>query len=64
MGSKSIDEWCRTHSLSRSYFYVLQKRGQAPRIFRVGKCVRIADEANAEWIAARSAASVSAPVTA
>jgi predicted DNA-binding transcriptional regulator AlpA len=60
MGSKTIDEWCDAHSFSRAFYYELRKRGQAPRTFRAGKCVRISDEANAEWIVAREARSAPA----
>ena len=57
MRSYSLDAWCEMHGFSRAYFYMLDKRGQAPRSFKVGRCRRISDEANAEWITAREAAS-------
>jgi predicted DNA-binding transcriptional regulator AlpA len=59
MKSQSIDEWCKAHGLSRSFFYLLQQRGEGPRSFKVGRVTRISDAANAEWVAAREAASQS-----
>lgn len=55
--SYSIDEWCERHGIARSFFYKLQSQGQAPRIFKVGRLTRISVAADAEWIAAREAAS-------
>lgn len=57
MTSLSIDEWCKAHRFSRAYFYLLIKRGEGPRTYKVGRCRRISDTANAEWLAAREAAS-------
>jgi predicted DNA-binding transcriptional regulator AlpA len=57
MNSISVDEWCRLHRVSRANFYVLQQRGEGPRIFKIGRLTRISEAANAEWIAAREAAS-------
>jgi hypothetical protein len=34
-------------------FYILDKRGEAPRTFNAGKCRRISDEADVEWTRAR-----------
>lgn len=56
MKSQSIDEWCKSHGLSRSFFYALQARGEAPRTFKVGRCTRISEAANNEWILEREAA--------
>jgi predicted DNA-binding transcriptional regulator AlpA len=55
MASKTIDEWCRSHRLSRSTFYNLKKIGKAPRTINIGTAVRITDEADKEWSAAREA---------
>lgn len=55
MGSKSIDGWTKSHGLSRGFFYVLKKRGQAPQTFKVGRAVRISDEANDAWVKQRQA---------
>lgn len=57
MKSYSLDQWLALHSLSRPFWYKLVNRGEAPRAFRVGRCVRISEEANAEWLKAREAAS-------
>lgn len=57
MKSQSIDEWCKAHELSRSFFYALQARGEGPRTFKVGRCTRISQIANDEWVQAREAAS-------
>ncbi|WP_018260002.1 hypothetical protein [Methylobacterium sp. WSM2598] len=53
MSSKSIEDWCRSHGLSRSTFYNLKKIGKAPRTFNVGSAVRITDEADRDWCRAR-----------
>ncbi len=60
MRSYSIDEWCKLHSLSRAFFYKLNKAGKAPRSFKVGAATRISEAANAEWLAAREADRVAA----
>jgi len=39
---------------------LLEKRGEAPRTYRIGKFRRISDDANREWLAAREAASAPA----
>ena len=57
MRSFSIDDWCELHSFSRAFFYKLASQGRAPATFKVGRCTRITEEANAAWIAARQAAS-------
>lgn len=45
----SIENFCKTHDLSRSAFYDLQKVGKAPAIMRVGRRVLISAEAAREW---------------
>jgi predicted DNA-binding transcriptional regulator AlpA len=57
MKSLSIDQWCEAHGFSRAYFYLLTKRGEGPRTYKVGRCRRISDVANNEWVAQREAAS-------
>ncbi len=59
MTSLSIDAWCQAHGFSRAYFYLLEKRGEAPKSFKVGRCRRITEAANLEWVHAREAASES-----
>lgn len=62
MPTKTVDEWCDSHNFSRGFFYILQKRGQAPRSFKVGSRRLISDQADAEWIQAReSEAATTAP---
>lgn len=56
MKSQSIAEWCAAHDLSRSTFYALKSKGEAPRTFKAGRCTRISEAAAAEWLAAREAA--------
>lgn len=55
MLSYSIDEWCKMHGLSRSFFYKLQSRGEGPNTFKVGKLTRISEEANRLWVAGKEA---------
>jgi hypothetical protein len=57
MSSKTIQQWCDSHHISRGMFYILDARGEAPRTFNAGKCRRISDEADAEWVRAREAES-------
>jgi predicted DNA-binding transcriptional regulator AlpA len=56
MRSFSIDEWCELHGFSRSFFYKLDRKSEAPKTFTVGTCRRISEDANREWIAARESA--------
>jgi predicted DNA-binding transcriptional regulator AlpA len=53
----TISEWCETKRISRSLFYILDRRGEAPRTFRVGKRRLISAEADAEWVRKREAKS-------
>jgi predicted DNA-binding transcriptional regulator AlpA len=55
MKSYSLEQWLALHSLSRPFWYKLVERGEAPRSFRIGRCVRISEEANTEWLRAREA---------
>jgi predicted DNA-binding transcriptional regulator AlpA len=56
MRSFSIEQWCEMHGFARSTFYKLVSANVAPRRFKVGRSVRISDEANTEWLRAREAA--------
>lgn len=60
MVSLTIDEFCAAQKISRAYFYLLLKRGTAPRAYKLGKTTRISEEAVREWIAAREAEAVAA----
>jgi hypothetical protein len=55
MKSYTVREWAGLHGFTREYFYTLKERGKAPRFYRSGVCIRITEEANAEWLAAREA---------
>jgi len=52
----SIEEFCRSISISVDMFHKLQRLGQAPRVMRVGKRVLISADAAKEWIAEREQA--------
>jgi predicted DNA-binding transcriptional regulator AlpA len=58
--SLTIDQWCERHNLSRSTFYKLKKLGKAPRIIKVLEAVRITEDADRQWCAAREAEAVAA----
>jgi predicted DNA-binding transcriptional regulator AlpA len=60
MKSYSLDQWLALHSFSRPFWYKLVGRGEAPRSFRVGRCVRITEEANTEWLKTREAEAIAA----
>lgn len=45
----SVTEFCHSHSISRTTFYELVKRGEAPRFMKVGTRTLISAEAAAEW---------------
>lgn len=47
--SFSIKEFCEQHTISRSFFYVLLEKGEAPRVMKVGRRTLISAEAAAEW---------------
>jgi len=47
--SFSIREFCKLHDISRSLFYVLREKGEAPRVMKVGRRTLISAEAAAEW---------------
>jgi predicted DNA-binding transcriptional regulator AlpA len=59
--SLTIDQWCDVHGFSRGMFYRLKQIGQAPRIFRVGRAVRITEAADAEWLAEREVETANIP---
>lgn len=55
MRSYSVADWCRLHNFSVAFFYKLEAKGEAPGTFKVGRCKRISEDANREWISAREA---------
>ena len=57
MNSLTIDEFCKAHRISRGGIYLLAKHGEAPATFKIGRHVRISENAAREWLAKREAAS-------
>jgi hypothetical protein len=55
-GGKTIDEFCSDWRISRSFFYVLKARGEAPAIVQARRAQRISHEAEKTWARAREAA--------
>jgi hypothetical protein len=49
MASKSIPQWCKDRGFSRSFFYVLDQQGRAPKTRYVNTRRIITDEDDAEW---------------
>ncbi len=45
----SITGFCAAHSISRALFYLLIKRGDAPKLMKVGRRTLISQEAAADW---------------
>ena len=49
----SIEEFCRRHGFSQSFYFQESREGRGPRVMRVGARVLISKEAAAEWRRAR-----------
>jgi predicted DNA-binding transcriptional regulator AlpA len=47
--ARSIPQFCARNGISRSFFYVLKKRGKAPRIMHVDGRQIISPEAERDW---------------
>jgi hypothetical protein len=47
--ARSIPQFCARNGFSRSFFYVLKKRGKAPRIMNVDGRQIISPEAERDW---------------
>jgi predicted DNA-binding transcriptional regulator AlpA len=45
----TVDQFCASHHIGRTHLYELLKRGQAPRLMKVGRRTLISREAAAEW---------------
>lgn len=45
----SVSEFCRTHGISRAFFYRLAKEGRGPKTAKVGRRTLISQEAATEW---------------
>lgn len=52
----TIKEFCRAHSLSHGKFYDLIRKGQGPRVMKIGSRRMISIEEAARWRARRTAA--------
>jgi hypothetical protein len=49
-GSKTIEEFCSDHRLSRSFYYKMKRLGVGPDEMRHGTAVRITREAEKRWM--------------
>ena len=45
----TVDDFCKSHRISRAGFYRLMKRGNGPRVMRVGSRTLISSEAATDW---------------
>jgi hypothetical protein len=52
----TIREFCQSHNISPAFFYLLQQRGEGPRVMHVGSRRLISIEEARHWRAARTAA--------
>jgi hypothetical protein len=53
----SVTDFCKAHSISRAYLYLLLKTGRGPRLMKVGRRTLISAEAALEWRATMTAGS-------
>ena len=53
----TVKEFCRQTRISQKTFYELRKRGQGPRIIRLGRRVYIGQETALAWVREREALS-------
>lgn len=60
MRAYTIPEWCALRKISRATFYNLIKAGKAPRTMKIGRAVRISEEADRDWVRACEAAAARA----
>lgn len=54
--SFTVPEWCEKYDVTTPTYYEAKKRGETPDEVRIGRCVRITAEADAEWNERRTAA--------
>jgi hypothetical protein len=52
----TIREFCSSHNISPAFFYLLQQRGEGPRVMHVGSRRLISIEEARPWRTARTAA--------
>ena len=45
----SIAQFCDSHHISRTHLHFLCKRGEGPRLMKLGRRVLISAEAAADW---------------
>ena len=45
----TISQFCEAHNMSRAFFYILKKKGQAPKIVELGGKRLITREAAEQW---------------
>ena len=50
----TIRQFCDSHNISHAFFYLLQQRGEGPRVMHVGSRRLISIEEAAAWRAART----------
>jgi hypothetical protein len=53
----SIGEFCHLHNISHAFFYLLQQRGEGPRVMKVGSRRLVSVEEAAAWRARRTVTS-------
>jgi predicted DNA-binding transcriptional regulator AlpA len=54
----TVAEFCRQVRISRKTFYEIQKRGEGPKLIRLGRRVYVAQETARTWVKEREALSV------
>jgi hypothetical protein len=59
----TISEFCRAERISRSFYYVLRKRGEGPRELHAGARVIITPKAKQDWEIERETAQKIAAVS-
>jgi hypothetical protein len=52
----SIESFCKAHGISTAFFYLLQQRGEGPRVMKVGARRLISFEEAKRWREERTAA--------
>jgi predicted DNA-binding transcriptional regulator AlpA len=61
LGAFDIKSFCEAYGLSRSYYYVLRARKQAPREMKIGRRVLISTDAATAWRRAHEKRQASSP---
>ena len=49
VAAHSVDQFCKSHGISRALFYILQREKSGPRVMRVRGRTLISVEAAADW---------------